>query len=115
MLNPKSPLYDQHCAFTGRLQKYTRQEAMQIVASVGGFGENAVTKKTRFLILGTLAKERKSNKQLKAEKNLEKGQTIEIIPEITFYEMLSTDGFGQICMEEWVYRIKSACFYSTAI
>ena len=107
MLNPESPLYDQHCAFTGRLQKYTRKEAMQIVASVGGFGENAVTKKTRFLILGTQSKERKSNKQLKAEKNLNKGQKIEIISELTFYNMLSTDGFGQICMEEWVVECKS--------
>lgn len=107
MLNPKSPLYDQYCAFTGKLQKYTRKEAMQIVASVGGFGENAVTKKTRFLILGTQANERKSNKQLKAEKNLNKGQKIEVIPELTFYDMLSTDGFGQICMEEWFWWHRS--------
>ena len=104
MLNPKSPLYDQHCAFTGKLQKYTRKEAMQIVASVGGFGENSVTKKTRFLILGTQTKERKSNKQLKAEKNLNKGQKIKVIPELIFYDMLSTDGVGQICMEEWMGR-----------
>ena len=101
MLNPKSPIYDQHCAFTGRLQKYTRKEAMQIVAEIGGFSESSVTKKTRFLILGTQAKEGKSNKQLKAEKNVEKGQKIEIIPEITFYDMLSSSGYGQICMEEW--------------
>ena len=87
MLNPKSPIYDQHCAFTGRLQKYTRKEAMQIVASIGGLSENTVTKKTRFLILGTQAKTGKSNKQLKAEKNLEKGQNIEIIPELVFYDM----------------------------
>lgn len=106
MLNPKSPIYDQHCAFTGKLQKYTRKEAMQIVTAVGGFGENAVTKKTRFLILGTQAKERKSSKQLKAEKNVEKGQRIEIIPELTFYNMLSTDGLGQICMEEWMYQFR---------
>ena len=102
MLNPKNPLFEQHCAFTGKLQKYTRKEAMQVIAGIGGFGENGVTKKTRFLILGTQAKDGKSNKQLKAEKNLEKGQKIEIIPEGVFYEMLSTDGVGQICMEEWV-------------
>ena len=104
MLNPKSPLYDQHCAFTGKLQKYTRKEAMQVIAGIGGFGEKGVKKKTRFLILGTQAKDGKSNKQLKAEKNSEKGQKIEVIPELTFYDMLSTDGFGQICMEEWVHR-----------
>lgn len=107
MLNPKSPIYDQYCAFTGRLQKYTRKEAMQIVAAIGGFGEKAVTKKTRFLILGTQAKERKSNKQLKAEKNLEKGQKIEILPETVFYGMLASGGYGQICMEEWILWHKS--------
>ena len=98
MLNPKSPLFDQHCAFTGKLQKYTRKEAMQIVIGIGGLGENGVTKKTRFLILGTQAKEGKSNKQLKAEKNLERGQKIEIISEGAFYDMLASDGYGQICM-----------------
>ena len=101
MLNPKSPLFDQHCTFTGKLQKYTRKEAMQVVAEIGGLSENSVTKKTRFLILGTQVKEGKSNKQLKAEKNVEKGQKIEIIPEIIFYDMLSSGGYGQICMEEW--------------
>ena len=104
MLNPKSPLFDQHCAFTGKLQKYTRKEAMQVVVELGGLSENSVTKKTRFLILGTQVKGGKSNKQLKAEKNLEKGQKIEIIPEMIFYDMLSSGGYGQICMEEWVYR-----------
>ena len=101
MLNPKSPLFEQHCAFTGKLQKYTRKEAMQVIAGIGGLGENGVTKKTRFLILGTQAKEGKSNKQLKAEKNVEKGQNIEIIPEVVFYGMLSSGGYGQICMDEW--------------
>ena len=68
-----NPLYEQHCAFTGRLQKYTRKEAMQILADLGGLSERGVTKKTRFLILGTQVKDGKSRKQLKAEKNLEKG------------------------------------------
>ena len=104
MLNPSNPLFKQHCAFTGRLQKYTRKEAMQVVSEIGGLSENNVTKKTRFLILGTQAKEGKSNKQLKAEKNLEKGQKIEIVPEIVFYGMLSSCGYGQICMEEWVLQ-----------
>ena len=104
MLNPKSPLFEQHCAFTGKLQKYTRKEAMQVVSEIGGLSENSVTKKTRFLILGTQAKEGKSNKQLKAEKSLKKGQKIEIIPEIIFYDMLSSGGYGQICLEEWVYQ-----------
>jgi len=102
MLNPMNPLYAQHCAFTGRLQKFTRKEAMQVVAEIGGLSENSVTKKTRFLILGTQAKNGKSNKQRKAEKNLEKGQNIEIIPEVVFYNMLAAGGAAQICMDDWL-------------
>lgn len=106
MLNPNNSLFDQHCAFTGKLQKYTRKEAMQVVSEIGGLIENSVTRKTRFLILGAQTKERKSNKLLKAEKNLNKGQKIEIIPELTFYNMLSSDGFGQICMEELLTEVR---------
>ena len=102
MLNPKNPLYEQYCAFTGRLQKYTRKEAMQLVAEIGGLSERGVTKKTRFLVLGTQVKGGKSRKQLKAEQNLEKGQNIEIITEIMFYNMLALGDINQICMDDWI-------------
>lgn len=108
MGNPKNPLYEQHCAFTGRLQKYTRKVAMQIVEDVGGLCEGGVTKKTRFLILGTQIRGGKSRKQLKAEKNLANGQNIEIIPESVFYLMLASSGYGQIGMDEWLLRHESA-------
>ena len=102
MFNSQNPLYEQYCAFTGRLQKYTRKEAMQLVAEIGGLSEHGVTKKTRFLVLGSQVKEGKSRKQLKAEKNLEKGQNIEIIPEMVFYNMLAAGGSDQICMDDWL-------------
>lgn len=108
MLNSKNPLCDQYCAFTGRLQKYTRKEAMHLVAEIGGLSEHGVTKKTRFLILGTQVKGGKSRKQLKAEKNLARGQNIEIIPEVVFYDMLASGGYGQICLEEWISRSELA-------
>ena len=108
MLSPKNPLFEQYCAFTGKLQKYTRKEAMQILAEIGGFCEKGVTKNTRFLILGTQRTDGKSLKQLKAEKNLAKGQKIEIIPEVIFYNMLASAAYGQICMDEWVFRHKTA-------
>lgn len=100
MLNSKNPLFEQYCAFTGRLQKYTRKEAMQLVSEIGGLSESNVTKKTRFLVLGTLSKGAKSRKQLKAEQNLEKGQTIEIISELVFYDMLAAGGYGQINIDK---------------
>ena len=107
MLSPGNPLHEQYCAFTGRLQKYTRKEAMEILAAIGGLSESSVTKKTRFLILGTQVKDGKSLKQQKAEKNLEKGQKIEIIPEVVFYDMLASNAYGQICMDEWLLRQKA--------
>ena len=100
MVNPKNPLCEQYCAFTGRLQKYTRKEAMQLVADIGGLSERSVTKKTQFLILGAQVKAGKSNKQRKAEKNLEKGQKIEIILESVFYNMIASRGYGQICIDD---------------
>lgn len=54
-LNDTSHLfYDKKCVFTGKLQKYTRKEAAQIVCNIGGHCENGVTKKTNFLIIGGL-------------------------------------------------------------
>lgn len=107
MTNRKNPLYGQRCAFTGKLQKYTRKEAMQVVSEIGGLCGSSVTKKTRFLILGTQLRAGKSNKQLKAEKNLANGQNIEVISERVFYKMLSSDGYSQICMDEWLLRCDS--------
>lgn len=108
MLRTNNPLFEQYCAFTGRLQKYTRKEAMQIIADIGGLSERGVTKKTRFLILGTQVKDGKSLKQMKAEKNRGKGQNIEIIPELAFYDMLSSAAYGQITLDEWLSRCKLA-------
>jgi DNA polymerase-3 subunit epsilon len=102
MGNPKNPLYEQYCAFTGRLQKYTRKEAMRLVSELGGLSEGGVTRKTRFLILGTQIHGGKSHKQLKAEKNQANGQNIEILPESVFYLMLASSGYGQIGMDEWL-------------
>ena len=106
--NPRSPLFEQYCAFTGKLQKYTRKEAMRVLEKIGGFSERGVTKKTRFLIPGAQIKDCKSNKQLKAEKYSENGQNIELIPENLFYEMLEAMSYGQICMDEWLFRCKTA-------
>lgn len=81
---------------------------MKVLADIGGLIEKGVTKKTRYLILGTQKKDEKSNKQLKAEKYFENGQNIEIIPESLFYEMLTSNTYGQICFDEWVWRSKTA-------
>ena len=88
------PLYKKVCVFTGTLEKYTRQEAAQIVVNLGGTCGNTVNKKTDYLILGnndycSTIKNGKSSKQQKAEEYKLKGQDIEIIPESVFYDMIS--------------------------
>ena len=91
--NPDNPLYKKNCVFTGKLEKFTRREAMKIVADLGGNNQDSVTQTTNFLILGdndycTTIKEGKSNKHKKAEKYKQEGFDIEILPETVFYGMI---------------------------
>lgn len=97
--NPDCPLYQKYCCITGKLEQFTRQEALQVIADLGGIIEANVTKKTNYLILGNndycaTIKEGKSSKQKKAEANKLKGQDIEIIPESVFYDMIF-DGLSE--------------------
>lgn len=92
--NTDCPIYNKHCVFTGKLEKFTRKEAMQIVANIGGINEDRVTQKTNFLILGdndycTTIKGGKSSKQKKAEAYKLAGQDIDIISETVFYDMIA--------------------------
>ena len=92
--NPDSPLYGRFVVFTGKLERFSRKEAMQIVADLGGINEDGVTKKTNYLVLGnndycSTIRDGKSSKHKKAEKLKLSGQDIEIIPEAVFYDMLN--------------------------
>ena len=89
-----NPLYKKYCAFTGKLEKFSRKKAMQIVADLGGINQDGVTKDTNFLILGnndycSSIVGGKSSKQKKAERYNLEGKDIEIIPETVFYEMIA--------------------------
>ena len=93
-VQPDCPIYQQHCCITGKLDRFTRAEAMQLIADLGGINDNSVTKTTNFLILGNndycaTIKGGKSTKQKKAEAAKLKGQDIEIIPENVFYDMIA--------------------------
>ena len=95
-IDEDSPIFGCACVFTGKLEKFTRAEAMQIVADLGGINQDGVTKTTRYLILGNndycaSIKDGKSNKQKKAEKWALKGTGIEILPESVFYDMLGEE------------------------
>lgn len=95
-IDEDSPIFGCACVFTGKLEKFTRAEAMQIVADLGGINQDGVTKTTRYLVLGNndycaSIKDGKSNKQKKAEKWALKGSGIEILPETAFYDMLGEE------------------------
>ena len=65
--NESHPLFKKVCVFTGTLEKYSREEAAQVVVNLGGVCENNVTKRTNYLVLGNndYSKGNKSTKQKK--------------------------------------------------
>lgn len=85
--------YDKNCVFTGKLEKFQRKDAAQIVVNIGGHCENNVTAKTNFLIIGGLncstIKDGKSAKMKKAEKLILAGQYLQILSENTFYDLIA--------------------------
>ncbi len=91
--NEDSPIFGMAFAFTGRLERMTRKEAMQAVANAGGICCDGVTSATNYLVLGIndyckAAKGTKSAKQKKAEKMQRAGSPIATISEDVFYDML---------------------------
>lgn len=91
--DPSNPLYGKHCVFTGKLQRFVRKDAAQIVCNIGGCCDNSVTKKTNFLIIGglddiPLVKDGKSTKMKKAEELILDGQDLKILSESTFYDLI---------------------------
>ena len=87
-------LYGKRVVFTGKLERYARREAMQLVANFGGVNQNTLTKDTDFLVLGCndycpTIKDGKSSKQKKAEKYALKGFGISILDEQTFYDLVA--------------------------
>ncbi|WP_407272667.1 exonuclease domain-containing protein [Radiobacillus sp. PE A8.2] len=84
--------YKKHIVFTGKLQAYTRAEAVAAAAEKGGITQKGVTKNTNIIVLGefqsAMIKGNKSSKLVKAEKLIIEGQPMEIISEAEFLKML---------------------------
>lgn len=87
------PLYGKSVTFTGTLTKYPRRQAWQIVANLGGYPCDRITKKTDFLVVGIQDPDKiignKSRKQMKAEELILNGTNIRILSENTFYKLIS--------------------------
>lgn len=91
--NQNSPIYGMAFVFTGKLERMTRAEAMQLVVNAGGVCYDTVNGKVNYLVLGNndyligRTESGKSSKQRKAEKMRLEGKEIEIIPESVFWDM----------------------------
>lgn len=86
--------FGKHVVFTGKLERILRKDAMQIIVNLGGVLDNSVAKTTNYLVLGNndynaILKGEKSSKHKKAEKLKLEGHDIEIIDELTFYDLLN--------------------------
>ena len=86
---PDSIFYRKNVVFTGKLTSMIRDEAQDIVATIGGIIQTGVNKHTDILVVGqqdyrVVGEDGMSAKQEKAVKYIEKGQEIEIISEDDF-------------------------------
>lgn len=93
--DPAHPLFGEVVCFSGDLDSYTRSEAQKIVASFGASVAGNVTKKTSLVVMGgfdpaTLRPgATMSSKIQRAQELAVTGQSIEIVTEQTFLEILS--------------------------
>ncbi len=85
-------LYQKNCVITGALDRFSRKEAMQVIANLGGFNTDKLNTFTDILILGNgeycdlltgITK-----KQKKALRLIDEGYPIKIITEQEFYQLL---------------------------
>ena len=91
LVDESNYFYNKNVCFTGRCTYGTRDEMLQRIKNIDGIPSNGVTKKTEVLVVGqqdyrVVGDSGMSNKQKKGLMLLDKGQNIEIISEIEFYE-----------------------------
>ncbi|MFT2690635.1 exonuclease domain-containing protein [Clavibacter zhangzhiyongii] len=93
--DPSHPLFGEVVCFSGDLDSYTRARGQEVVTSFGASVSSNVTKKTTLVVMGgfdpatlrtgaTL-----SSKVMKAKELAAAGQSIEIVTEQTFLEILA--------------------------
>jgi DNA polymerase III subunit epsilon len=96
-IDPGHPFYNKHIVFTGAISKLSRNDARQIVESIGGrTTPPSLSGKTNYLVVGTydytqFGEGYKSEKLKKAEKLIAEGNDLEIISETDFLRMVHND------------------------
>lgn len=93
--DPGHPLFSEVVCFSGDLDSYTRSEAQKVVASFGATVSGNVTKKTSLVVMGgfdpaTLRPGATLSTKIQRAKELAAGgQSIEIVTEQTFLDILA--------------------------
>ena len=82
-----------HFAFTGKLQRFTRKQAKQLVSLLGGETDDTVKKETNYLIVGKIrltngSDDGKTIKYRRAESLKTQGKSIKLLSEQEFYDLL---------------------------
>lgn len=95
-LDTGHPFFNKNIVFTGTISKLPRNDAKQIVTSIGGKTPSGLNRNTNFLVVGTydydkFGKGFKSSKLIRAEELIEKGQDLEIISEMDFLKMIHSE------------------------
>ena len=93
-IDDTNPLFGKIVVFTGALSSMERKSAFQLVANLGGYPQDSITKKTSFLVIGNAdfaksIKDGKTSKIKKAESYQQKGSDILIISENAFFDLIS--------------------------
>lgn len=104
--DPDNLFYGKNVCFTGTLKFLYRHEAMQIVADLGGFPSDGVSRKTNILVVGQQDKrivgdEGMSNKQKKAIELIKKGFKIDIMQESDFVKYSGKQDINDILLDDF--------------
>ena len=83
------PLSGQRVVFLGRMQQITDEEARQLACRLGGQCDEAVTRQTDLVVVGT-TENADDPKQQAAEALRGEGQTIRIVNEVEFLSLVAT-------------------------
>lgn len=91
--DPASPIFGRRVSFSGSLRKLNRISAMQYAADIGAILQNAVTKRTDYLILSdrerrSVLRGEKSRKYMLAEMFIEAGTALKVMSEGEFYRVI---------------------------
>lgn len=91
------PFYSRQVIMTGDLRSYSRWDAMEKIASVGGRNGKGVTKKTAFLLVGdgrthsSIDLPNGTTKEQKVAAYIAAGQDIKILTELEFLRLIDAD------------------------